>query len=40
MEEILQGSEEDSYFFPRCLETFAKSFLFDSCMGSSTSELK
>ena len=28
MEEILQGSEEDSYFLPRCLETFAKKFFF------------
>lgn len=29
MEEILQGSQEDSYFVPRCLETFSES-IFDS----------
>lgn len=28
MEEILQGSEEDSYFLPSCLETFAIKFFF------------
>lgn len=28
MEEILQGSEEDSYFLPSCLETLAKKFFF------------